>query len=180
MCTPIYKSELIFSCNRNQFYSHYFKVVGNLHLPLFFFSRMLCLQFMHKGMREAALNLTVHPHSPIVLRSTFLVLYLNTAEEPDFEKIYLPTVLSRWDNLTSTNAKKQSRHQGMSEECAGLRANIFEHSDPINLFITVVIKPRVQVIQAHKQKFNYHRCRQSVSRGTFFHSPTVYEQTGNF
>lgn len=68
----------------------------------------------------------------------------------------------------------------MSEECAGLRADIFKHSGPINPHIIVVIKLRIQVIHTHKQKINYHRCRQSVSRGTFFHSPTVYEQTGNF
>lgn len=30
----------------------------------FFWSKMLFLQFMHKGMHEAALNLTAHPHSP--------------------------------------------------------------------------------------------------------------------
>lgn len=125
---------------------------------------------------------STEPHcSPILpqLRSTFLVLYLNTTEETDFEKIYLSAGLSRWDNLTFTKAKKCT-HQGMSEERASLRANIFEHSVSMNLHVIVVIKPRIQVIHTHKQKLYYHRCRQSVSRGTFFHSPTVYEQTGNF
>lgn len=32
----------------------------------------------------------------------------------------------------------------MSEECAGLRVNIFEHFGPINLHTIVVIKPRIQ------------------------------------